>query len=435
MKELHNTEDAPKRAFLIGLRDRELSPGEEESLAGEFAALAESLGVEVAAQERVSVREDRSRFGMGSGKARELTEQTASLGADCLIFDWEPSPSQQRNWEELGGVPVIDRTELIIRIFASRARTREAELQVELAELSYALPRLSHKYLDLSRQRGSSYGTRGAGETRFETDRRAIRERIQRVRGEIETVRKNREIQRKKREKTVSSCALVGYTNSGKSSLLNALTGAGVPTADKLFATLDPTARLVPGKGPPLVLIDTVGFIRRLPHSLIDAFRSTLEEAVLADFLIHVLDSSDPGAEGFFMTTMTVLRELGADKKPMILALNKADRVPPDNCPPESFGGLLRQYPDAVPVSAKTGRGLPELLLRMEQFAAGELSRFRFPPDRHDLAALLHRSGRVLSEKYEDRCIEIEARIGASLMEKLRDYVVPDTSVPASGAF
>jgi GTP-binding protein HflX len=432
MKELHNTEDAPKRAFLIGLRDRECSPGEDEALAGEFAALAESLGVEIAAQERVTAREGRSRFGMGSGKARELTEQAASLGADCLIFDWEPSPSQQRNWEELGGVPVIDRTELIIRIFAGRARTREAELQVELAELSYALPRLSHKYIDLSRQRGGSYGTRGAGETRFETDRRAVRERIQRVRGEIEAVRKNREVQRKKREKTVSSCALVGYTNSGKSSLLNALTGASVPVEDKLFATLDPAARLVPGKAPPLVLIDTVGFIRRLPHSLVDAFRSTLEEAVLADFLIHVLDASDPGAEGFFMTTMGVLRDLGADKKPMILALNKADRgLLPEFSASPPFGGEgpplrgLRQYPDAVPVSAKTGQGLPELLQRMEQFAAGELARFRFPPDRHDLAALLHRSGRVLSEKYEDRCIEIEARISAALMEKLRDYAAP----------
>ncbi|MDR3160094.1 MAG: GTPase HflX [Spirochaetaceae bacterium] len=435
MKELYHTEDAPKRAFLIGIRDRERSPGEEESLAGEFAALAESLGVEIAAQERVIPREDRSKFGVGSGKARELTEQAASLGADCLIFDWEPSPSQQRNWEALGGIPVIDRTELIIRIFASRARTREAELQVELAELSYALPRLSHKYIDLSRQRGGSYGTRGAGETRFETDRRAIRERIRRVRGEIERVRKNREIQRKKREKTVTSCALVGYTNSGKSSLLNALTGAGVPTEDKLFATLDPVARLVPEqkkdpsgekKAPPgpLVLIDTVGFIRRLPHNLVDAFRSTLEEAVLADLLIHVLDASDPGAEGFFTTTMGVLRDLGADKKPMILALNKADR----GIPPEFSGAFLRHYPDAIPVSAKTGQGLPELLRRMEEFAAGELSqgtRFRFPPDRHDLAALLHRRGTVLSEKYEDDYIEIEARISPSLEETLRDYAVP----------
>ncbi|MDR2759504.1 MAG: GTPase HflX [Spirochaetaceae bacterium] len=420
MKTLYNTAEKPKRAFLIGIKEEGASSRETASRSGEFRGLAESLGVEIAAQETVHVREIRSRFGMGTGKARELGEKAGELQADCLILDWEPSPSQQRNWEDLTGIAVIDRQELIIRIFAERAKTREAALQVELAELSYALPRLSHKYIDLSRQRGGSYGAKGAGETRFETDRRIVEGRIQKVREELEEVRKHRAVQRKKRGKTVFSCALVGYTNSGKSSLLNALTGADVLAEDKLFATLDPVARLLPGKGQPIMLIDTVGFIRRLPHNLVDAFRATLEEATLADLLIHVVDISDPDAEHYFDTTMAVLRELGADKKPMITALNKVDRTNLSGTPelPARFAG-------GVLVSAQTGRGLEELIRRLQLLVSGSVSRFRFPQDRYDLAALLYRDGQVLSEKYEDTGIEIEARVGALLLEKLRDFTLP----------
>jgi GTP-binding protein HflX len=421
MKVLYDTAEQVKRAFLIGIWDEGATGMEMESRSGEFRGLAESLGVEIAAQETVHVREIRSRFGMGTGKARELGEKAAALQADCLILDWEPSPSQQRNWEDLTGLPVIDRQELIIRIFAERAKTKEAALQVELAELSYALPRLSHKYINLSRQRGGSYGAKGAGETRFETDRRIIEGRLQKVRKELEEVRKHRAVQRKKRGKTVFSCALVGYTNSGKSSLLNALTGAGVLAEDKLFATLDPVARLLPGKGQPIMLIDTVGFIRRLPHNLVDAFRATLEEATLADMLVQVLDISDPDAQVYFDTTMAVLGELGAEKKPMVVALNKVDRV--------DFSGMLPGLPDryagGLPVSAKTGQGLEELIRRLELLVADSVSRFRFPRDRYDLAALLHRDGQVLSEKYEDAGIEIEARVGTPLLEKLRDFALP----------
>jgi GTP-binding protein HflX len=410
-----------KRAFLVGIWDEGVPATEMESRSGEFRGLAESLGVEIAGQELVHVREVRSRFGMGTGKAQELGDKAAALQADCLILDWEPSPSQQRNWEDLAGIPVIDRQELIIRIFAERAKTKEAVLQVELAELSYALPRLSHKYINLSRQRGGSYGAKGAGETRFETDRRIVEGRIQKVREALEEVRKHRAVQRKKRKKTVLSCALVGYTNSGKSSLLNALTGAGVLAEDKLFATLDPTARLLPGKGQPLMMIDTVGFIRRLPHNLVDAFRATLEEAALADLLVHVLDISDPNAEAYFDATMAVLRDLGADKKPMAVALNKIDRVDFAGIKP----GLPARYAGGVPVSARTGQGLEELIRRLELLGADVVSRFRFPPDRYDLAALVHRDGRVLSEKYEDAGIEIEARIGTPLLEKLRAFILP----------
>jgi GTP-binding protein HflX len=242
--ELYETEIAPKRAFLIGIRKERSGMAEAESLAKELAGLAKTLGLEIAAQEKVHIRENHHKFGMGTGKAAEIAEKAAELGVDCLVFDGDLSPSQQRNWERLTGIAAVDRQELIIQIFAGRAKTREAELQVSLAELYYSLPRLTHKYIDLSRQRGGRYGTKGSGETKLETDRRRIEDRIHQLKGELEEVRKRRLIQRKKRDRESASCALVGYTNSGKSSLLNALTGAEVLAEDKLFATLDATTRI-----------------------------------------------------------------------------------------------------------------------------------------------------------------------------------------------
>jgi GTP-binding protein HflX len=349
-----------------------------------------------------------------------LAEKAAELQVDCLIFDGELSPSQQRNWENLTGRSAVDRQELIIQIFASRAKTREAELQVSLAELSYALPRLSHRYIDLSRQRGGRYGTRGAGETRLETDRRFIEARIHQLKGELEEVRKHRATQRKKRERELSSCALVGYTNAGKSSLLNALTGADVPAEDKLFATLDPAPRrLETRKGGPLLLTDTVGFIRRLPHTLIDAFRSTLEEASRADILIHVLDASAPDAVRYSDAVTEVLRELGADRIPRITALNKADR-----CPAELLDALTRRYPGSIPISAREGAGLEELVRRMEELLSEGITRFRFPAERSDLVSFLYRSGRVYSESYEEAAVVMEARVNLQTGEKLRNFVV-----------
>jgi GTP-binding protein HflX len=421
MKELYDTGEPPKRAFLVGIRDDKTSMDEADSLAREMAGLARTLGLELIAQETVHVRENHSRFGVGTGKAQELAESAAALGADCLILDWDSGPSQQRNWEDLTGVPAMDRQELIIQIFAGRARTREAELQVALAELTYELPRLQHRYIDLARQRGGRYGTRGAGETRRETDRRLVEERIRRLEEELEGVRKNRTLLRKKREKTFRSCALVGYTNAGKSSLLNALTGAGVFVEDKLFATLDTTTRVLPGKGKPILLTDTVGFIRRLPHALVDAFRSTLEEVSLADLLIHVLDASDGDADRYFEATIRVLQELGAGHIPMITVLNKIDRLESR----ETLDGLLKRYPGSIPLSARDRSGLEELKERMEELLSGDVLRFRFPPDRHDLAALLHRDGRVIAETYEDAYIEMEARAEKGLTRRLREYLTP----------
>ncbi|GHV63656.1 GTPase HflX [Spirochaetia bacterium] len=408
--------------------------GKEEaaSVARELAGLVKTLGLEIAAQEIVTVREHAPKFGMGTGKVQELADRAAELEADCFIFDWNPNPSQQRNWEKLSGISAVDRQELIIRIFADRAATREAELQVHLAELNYSLPRLSHKYIDLSRQRGGRYGNKGAGETRLETDRRLVEQRIHRLEQELEDVRRRRMVQRKQRERQgIPLCALVGYTNAGKSSLMNALTGANLLAEDKLFATLDAASRRYElRKGLPVLLVDTVGFIRRLPHSLIEAFHSTLEEASLADILINVLDVSDPDAEKFHETTLSVLGELGAGKVPMITVLNKIDRI----SSPEALEALMARYPGSIPVSAVDRRGLAELTAKMEELlsqgnfagCSGGARRFRFPPDRTDLASLLHRSGQVLSRNYENDSITVEARVDEKTAGQLREYIVKE---------
>ena len=359
----YDTEDKPKKAFLVSISDT----GNDE-----LRGLAESLGLEIAGHEKIRIREKAPKFGMGSGKAGELSQKASDLLADCMVFDWNPTPSQQRNWEELSGIPVIDRQELIIRIFAQRASTREAELQVKLAELSYLLPRLSHKYIDLSRQRGGHYGARGSGETRLETDRRQIEQRIRKLEKEIEGVRKQRQTQRRQRERQgLPVCAIVGYTNAGKSSLLNALTGAGVPAEDKLFVTLDAvTRRFQPSPEMTILLTDTVGFIRQLPHSLITAFRSTLEEAALADILIHILDALDPDIDSNYQTTFSVLEELRARNIPMITVLNKVDRLDGDENSQAVLQELMSRFPESIAVSVKNGTGLDVLRERMSAMLA-----------------------------------------------------------------
>ncbi|MDR0495304.1 MAG: GTPase HflX [Treponema sp.] len=355
---LYETEERQKRALLVSINSGKKDEN-DAALGRELRGLAETLELEILGHELVRVRDRQPQFGMGSGKAEELAEKAAQLEADCLIFDWDPSPSQQRNWENLAGIPVIDRQELIIKIFAARAATREADLQVRLAELHYRLPRLAHKYIDLSRQRGGRYGTKGTGETRLETDRRQIEQRIHKLEKEIDEIAKQRQVQRRQRERQgLPACAIVGYTNAGKSSLLNALTGSAVLVEDKLFATLDAaTRRFEPVPGMAALLTDTVGFIRRLPHSLIKAFRSTLEEAAHASLLIHVLDASDPAIENCYRTTIAVLQELGAGEIPVITVLNKVDLL----SEPPLIETLLAQYPESYAVSIKNGSGLDEL--------------------------------------------------------------------------
>ncbi|MDR1178398.1 MAG: GTPase HflX [Spirochaetaceae bacterium] len=368
MKKLFETAPEPRKACLIGIRDAATGREEAESLLTELTALARTLGVTVLCGEIVVVREHGSRYGMGTGKAEEISAKVRELGADCLIFDQELSPSRQRNWEKLTGISVLDRQELIIQIFSSRAGTREAELQTELARLRYSLPRLSHKYIDLSRQRGGRYGTRGSGETRLETDRRLVERQIHKLESELDVVRRRRDTRRKKRQQAgILSCALVGYTNAGKSSLLNALTNASVFVEDALFATLDSTTRrLVTASGFSLLLTDTVGFIRRLPHDLVDSFRSTLEEVSLAGLVIIVLDASDPNTDYQYRTVLEVLGSLGAAEKPMLIVLNKTDRA-------VAMEALKGRYPSSLAVSALKKQGLDALLRRIEEMA-GELS-------------------------------------------------------------
>ena len=378
MKKLYETDTQAKQVFLIGIRDRQTSKSLAESLDREIRGLIYTLGLEIAGQELVNNRERQPKYGMGSGKAQEIAEKAVQAAADCLVFNCELSPSQQRNWEEMTDIPVIDRQELIIRIFANRANTREAELQVKLAGLMYSLPRLSHKYIDLSRQRGGHYGTRGGGETKLETDRRKVQQQINKLEKELEEIKKQRQTRRRQRERQgVPVCAIVGYTNAGKSSLLKALTGADVLVEDKLFATLDTTTkRCETEPGCTVLLTDTVGFIRRLPHSLIKSFRSTLEEAALADLLIHVLDASDPDIDSFFLTTRTVLGELGAENIPVVTVLNKFDRleeavlpVIPENSDKtaqnEQIESLLARFPGSVVTSIKNKTGLEELKQRI----------------------------------------------------------------------
>ena len=422
MSDTLNTTDLEKRAFLVGIRDNVVSEEEAQSLTRELSELARTLGLQIVDQELVRIRESHPRYGIGKGKAEEIARRVAEQPVDCLIFDTDLSPSQQRNWEELCGVSAIDRQELIIQIFASRAQTKEAELQVELARLKHRLPRLSHTELDLSQQRGGRYSTRGAGEKKLELDRRAILRRIHQLEKEIEAIRQHRATQRKRRDRVpIPSCVLVGYTNAGKSSLLNALTNARVLVEDKLFATLDPTTRRIElRRGRPLLLTDTVGFIRRLPHHLVDAFQATLEEAARADLLLVVLDASDPERDRHYHTTLEVLSQLGAHDIPRLVVLNKIDLLENQRERQE----LQQQYGEAIAVSAQTGEGLEDLLSRIEELLGGSLCEVRIPVNRYDLVARLHQEGCILEEHHEENTIFLRVRIDKRTAGQLRDWIV-----------
>lgn len=416
-------------AFLIGAYFDRRDAAEAGALLDELKELVSTLGIGIAGAELVFVRERTARHLLGSGKAAELMERAKELSADCIVFDNELSPAQQRAWEGESGLCVIDRHEVILDIFNMRARTREARLQVELARLEYSLPRLTRMWMHLDRQGGSGGGSgggaaRGEGETQLEVDRRLASKRIDRVRAELEDVKRQRETMRKERSRVpIPHAAIVGYTNAGKSSLLNKLTNAEVLAENKLFATLDTTTRrLELPDGQQLLLTDTVGFVRNLPHDLVQSFRATLEEAVLADFLIHVVDASSPEAAEFHKTTTEVLRELGAGDKRVLLVLNKIDLVDDTR-----LHELERQFPDAVMISIKEGRGLDLLLHRLHDMLIDRVVRLtlKIPLSRMDLVALAHQEGKVLSEDYETGTAEIQCVIPKRLESRYREFTVP----------
>ena len=365
-----------------------------------------------------------ARFGIGSGKAQEIAQLAEAQEADCIIFDTEITPTRQRNWETLAGIPVFDRQEVILRIFAQRARTKEAVLQVELAQLTYSLPRLAHSYGDMARQRGGSYGSKGAGETKLELDRRSIQSRIVQVKRELEKVVQERQTQRKRREKIpLPTCALVGYTNAGKSSLLNTLTGSQVLAQDKLFATLDPTTRrLSIAGGTGLLLTDTVGFISNLPHSLVDAFKSTLEEAVQAQLLLVVVDAADVSAVEQYNTVCQVLEEIGATDNNRLIVLNKTDQLEKLDLRRTT---LQNSFPNAIEVSAITGAGLPQLMEAIAQELAGPIATYKIPLTQVKLLEQIRQQGVILEEQWLDTHIHLTARPGSSsgLQAQLENYI------------
>lgn len=414
-------------AYLVCTRD----PGEPEVSSEyslrELASLVDTMGFEVLGSAIVTVKAVSPRFYIGSGQADEIIDKATDLEVDCIIFDGDLSPSQQRNWEQASGICVIDRQEVILDIFARRASTREATLQVALARMEYSLPRLTRAWTHLSRQRGGSKGTRGEGETQLEVDRRIVLRKIARLKKELIHVRSNRDTLRKHRlSKPVPTASIVGYTNAGKSSLLKSLSGADVFVEDKLFATLDPVTKRIKLKGGnELLLTDTVGFIRRLPHDLVDAFKSTLEETLYADFLIHVLDASSPEVESHYQTTMGVLKELGAGDKEMIVVCNKMDLCVDTH----HAAAIHEKHPDVVFVSVLQETGYEDLFAKIEEvlYKTSPTSLFRIPSARHDLAALVHRTGKVLKESYHDDLIEINAYVPPKTMGLLKDYrISPD---------
>ena len=392
--------------------------GEPLNDLAELKSLVSTLQMETVFALTLTRLEVQPVYGMGKGKAEEICALAKEKDAECIIFDFDLDPGKQKNWEKLCKIPCFDRQEVIIRIFAQRARTKEAVLQVELARLTYSLPRLSHSYGDMARQRGGSYGSKGSGETQLELDQRSVREKIFQLKREILEVEKTRLTQEKKRRTIpVPECALVGYTNAGKSSLLNALTGSDSFVEDKLFATLDPLTRKLKLKdGSSILLTDTVGFISRLPHTLIDAFKSTLSQAEKADLLILVLDSSDKNIFFEYETVLSVLKEIGADEKEKLIVLNKIDLV--DD---ELFVSELKlKFPDSVCVSAKTRAGFEKLSEKISEKLLGDIKLFFIPLENHDVLKIFRSKGVILKELWLDDGILISARSKEQSIQKFR---------------
>ena len=397
----------------------------QESL-DELRSLATSAGAQIAGEFLQHRDKPDPATLIGKGKLEEIAGAAASVSADLLLFDHDLTASQQRNIEKVVNIRVIDRTQLILDIFAKHARTREGQLQVELAQLEYMLPRLGGRGIEMS-QLGGGIGTRGPGETQLETDRRKIYRRIRHVKEQIENVRRIRAQQRQRRESVpVALVALVGYTNAGKSTLFNALTQAAVLESPKMFATLDPTIRGVTLPSRRQVLLsDTVGFIRNLPHTLVSAFRATLEEVQRAALVLQISDASSPLSVEQDAQVEKVLKELEAEAKPRLKVMNKIDLLPPRQ------RDSLRDDANSVHVSAAKGVGMGTLLDRIDQMLKGDaLSRvhLRVPQKEGKMLALLEARARIYSRQYKDGLVELEAEAPESVVRRVREWVVEEPS-------
>lgn len=405
----------PETSVLVGL---DTGDYDAEVSIDELEELAKTAGSKVLAKIIQKKEKPDPATYIGSGRLREIRDFCRDNEADLIIFDCELSPSQQRNVENFTDVRVIDRTTLILDIFAARARSKEGRIQVELAQLKYSLPRLGGKGTELSRL-GGGIGTRGPGETKLESDRRHIRRRIEALSAELKEIEKRRIRMRNRREKTgIESVAIVGYTNAGKSTLMNTLTNAGVLAQDKLFATLDPTARaLTLPDGRQVMLIDTVGLVRRLPHELVEAFKSTLEEAAAAHVILNVCDASSPECSEHLEVTQKLLKELGCESTPVISVMNKCDLV--DNIYDMPAIGKT------VMISALQGKGLDRLLKEIEKALPKTRSRAKvlIPFSSGAQAGRIRTEGVVISEEYTPDGILIDGIIPISILEELKEFV------------
>lgn len=423
----HDTQtDVQDRAILVSLvTDQIKRTGIDPELSlQELVQLAETAGVEVLDVLRQNKETPDSKWFIGKGKVEELRMAADGLGANTAIFDQELSGAQVRNLEEALDLKIIDRTQLILDIFAGRAKTREGIIQVELAQLSYLLPRLSGHGKNLSRL-GGGIGTRGPGESKLETDRRHIRGRITELKRQLDEVVKTRELHRERRRKSGAvQVALVGYTNAGKSTLLKQLTDADVYIENQLFATLDPTSRVLqlPG-GKEVVLTDTVGFIQNLPHDLVASFRATLEEVNEANLVLHVVDSSSPMREEQMEVVQSILQDLGAAGKPQIVLFNKSDL-----CGPQQLE-MLPAGPGFLKISAFNQDDLTRITEIISDELAGDTLVFRIPGDRGDLSSLLYRVGEVLEQNYEENDVLYNVRLNKEDYDKwsykLAEFVMP----------
>jgi len=401
--------------------------GEEEGWhIAELRQLAESAGAQVVGEFRQRRARPDPNFYIGHGKADDLFEDVQARRATLVVAADDLSPTQLRHLEDSVQVRVIDRTQLILDIFAQRAHTKEGKLQVELAQLQYLLPRLTGRGLDMSRL-GGGIGTRGPGETRLESDRRRIRDRINDVSQELAEVVQHRTVQKQARRKLpFPHAALVGYTSAGKSTLLNTLSGSEVTVEARLFSTLDPTTRrVILPDGWAVLITDTVGFIRNLPHHLIAAFRATLEEVLEADFLIHVVDASHPHVEEQREAVEDVLEDLGVGDKPVLTVFNKID-IAPD---PYQVRRMVAETPNSVYISAVTRDGIPYLMKQMTRTIQSLLTRVRLeiPYSRSDLVSLCYERGRVYSVEYQPDKITVDAGLTADLAAKLGEFTVTDS--------